>query len=537
MVATGSINIFTVTNHTVRHYKRTLPGILFCALVLLGTCSYKAFGQDVQIYLDSTAQVINGFGAANIVNWRPDMTDNEINEAFGTDDGQLGFSILRIRIPPNQDEWSDYVPTAKKAYDMGVKIIASPWSPPADMKTNNNLVGGSLKDDEYAAYAAHLKAFVDYMADNGVHLYAVSVQNEPDIQVGYESCDWTPDQMLRFVKEYGDSVGTRLMAPESFQFRRNMSDPLLEDSVACAHLDIVAGHIYGGGLGKYPLAEEKGKPVWMTEHYTESNHSGNDWPLALDVATEMQNVMKADMSAYVWWYIVRFYGPIGDGEEGTREGAITKRGYIMSQFARFIRPGYVRVYTKGPTSDTYPPQYSDISVTAYKDSSSKVVIVAENSGTSSQKINFILGDKTSGVFHVYITSATQNAEKINDITTSNSGLSATLPAQSITTFVSNERSTGIEKQAGVPQSYRLLQNYPNPFNPSTTIRYQVPTAAHVTLKVFDILGREVATLVDGNVSAGEHQTRFYASRLASGIYIYRLRAGSFVQIRNMTLIK
>jgi len=523
-------------NYKIKYSKRLIPGILLYGLVLLVTFSSKTYAQDTHIYMDSTAQVIRGYGAANIVNWRPDMTNSEINEAFGTGKGQLGFSILRLRIPPNQNEWSAYVSTAKKAYDMGVKIIASPWSPPGSLKTNNSTVAGSLKVDAYGQYAAHLKAFVNYMANKGVKLYAVSVQNEPDINVSYESCDWSPNQMLRFVKEYGDSVGTRLMAPESFQFRRAMSDPILNDSTAAAHLDIVAGHIYGGGLAQYPLAQKKGKEVWMTEHITDSQDLGNLWPLSLDVGTEMQKVMQADMSAYVFWYIVRYYGPIGDGSNRTIAGAITKRGYVMSQFSRFIRPGDVRVKSLGPIGR----DFTNVMVTAYKDSANKAIIVATNANSSSKTINVILGDSTSGTFHTYITSDAKNVAKGNDIDASGTGFTTTLPAQSITTFVADTLhiiTTATEKQPSLPGSFKLLQNYPNPFNPSTIIRYRLPAARQVTLKVYDILGREVATLVNGKVSAGEHLVHYDASHLASGIYIYRLKAGNFSQIHKMTLIK
>lgn len=430
-------------NFTTTYSKCILPGILLYSIFLVTACSTKnnvvnappvTNAVDVQINFDSTAQVISGFGAANIVNWRPDMTDNEINEAFGTGQGQLGFSILRLRVPPTKNEWSAYVPTAKKAYNMGVKIIASPWSPPASMKTNGSTIGGSLSDTAYADYAHWLHSFVDYMASNGVTLYAISVQNEPDIQVNYESCDWTPDQMLKFVKEYGDSVGTRLMAPESFQFNRQMSDPLLNDSTASAHLNIVAGHIYGGGLEPYPLAEEKGKEVWMTEHYTDSKDPGNIWPLSLDVGTEIQNVMKANMNAYIWWFIVRFYGPIGDGTNGTTAGQITKRGYVMSQFSRFIRPGYVRVSASGPSGSGS----SDITVTAYKDPSNQsVAIVVENPDTPPQKITFKMNGAAPGTLHQYVTTSTQNAEKGTDIQVSGSSFTVTLPGESITTFASN----------------------------------------------------------------------------------------------------
>ncbi len=212
---------------------------------------------DTVINLDSLHQVISGFGAANIRPWRADMTTAEINTAFGTGDGQIGFTILRLRVPNQQSEFSLNLPTAQAAHSLGVKIIASPWSPPAWMKSNNNIVGGRLNDTSYASYAAHLKSFARYMSDNGVPLYAISVQNEPDVNVNYESCDWNPSEMLKFVKENAASIGINVIAPESFHFDHALSDPILNDPAAVNNVAIFGGHIYGGGLVPYPLAEEK----------------------------------------------------------------------------------------------------------------------------------------------------------------------------------------------------------------------------------------------------------------------------------------
>ncbi|MFC1543538.1 T9SS type A sorting domain-containing protein [Candidatus Neomarinimicrobiota bacterium] len=89
----------------------------------------------------------------------------------------------------------------------------------------------------------------------------------------------------------------------------------------------------------------------------------------------------------------------------------------------------------------------------------------------------------------------------------------------------------------LPTSLTLGQNYPNPFNPTTVISYILPAAQTVTLKVYDVLGREVATLVDGPQAAGDHQSAFDGSQLPSGIYLYRLAAGSYVQSRKMLLLK
>jgi len=89
----------------------------------------------------------------------------------------------------------------------------------------------------------------------------------------------------------------------------------------------------------------------------------------------------------------------------------------------------------------------------------------------------------------------------------------------------------------LPKEFRLDQNYPNPFNPSTTIRFALPQAEPVTLKIFDMHGREVATLINEKMPVGEHSVNFDGQKLASGIYFYQLRAGAFVQKRKFALVK
>ncbi|MBC8043306.1 MAG: T9SS type A sorting domain-containing protein, partial [Rhizobacter sp.] len=88
-----------------------------------------------------------------------------------------------------------------------------------------------------------------------------------------------------------------------------------------------------------------------------------------------------------------------------------------------------------------------------------------------------------------------------------------------------------------PNAFGLKQNYPNPFNPSTTIRYELAAPSDVKLNVFDVLGREVATLVNQRQSAGNYRVGFNASNLSSGIYFYRLQTGNFTQTKKMLLVK
>jgi len=89
----------------------------------------------------------------------------------------------------------------------------------------------------------------------------------------------------------------------------------------------------------------------------------------------------------------------------------------------------------------------------------------------------------------------------------------------------------------IPITYELSNNFPNPFNPSTTIRYQIPQDGIVTLKIYDILGSEVATLVNEEKVAGKYEVNFNASSLASGVYIYKIQAGSFINSKKMILLK
>ena len=89
----------------------------------------------------------------------------------------------------------------------------------------------------------------------------------------------------------------------------------------------------------------------------------------------------------------------------------------------------------------------------------------------------------------------------------------------------------------VPDNFSLSQNYPNPFNPSTTIKFSLPDAGEVSLKVYDRLGKEIVDLVNGFRSAGTYEINFDASQLSSGIYFYKLSANGMVNTKKMTLIK
>ena len=96
----------------------------------------------------------------------------------------------------------------------------------------------------------------------------------------------------------------------------------------------------------------------------------------------------------------------------------------------------------------------------------------------------------------------------------------------------------------IPDKFLLLQNYPNPFNPATKIKYSIPAvesvhaaALHIVLKVYDLLGREIITLVNEKKPAGNYEVNFNAANLSSGVYFYRIEAGSFAATKKLLLLK
>jgi hypothetical protein len=92
-------------------------------------------------------------------------------------------------------------------------------------------------------------------------------------------------------------------------------------------------------------------------------------------------------------------------------------------------------------------------------------------------------------------------------------------------------------ESGLSYTFALLQNYPNPFNPSTTIRFDLPQASDVRLVLYNVLGQEVATLIDKPFAAGRHKFVFDASGYAAGLYFYKIKAEQYQQVRKMLLIK
>jgi glucuronoarabinoxylan endo-1,4-beta-xylanase len=374
---------------------------------------YNAVGRPrgtCTINLTSSLQTIRGFGGSSA--WHGQLTEADCDKLFTT----IGLSILRVRIDPD-GLWDDEIQNAKKAAARGAIVFASPWSAPATMKDNNNVIGGSLLPQNYGAYANWLNSFSTTMQNNGVPLYAVSVQNEPNINVDYESCNWSATQMFNFMVNNAGTINTRVMMPETFNYLMPFADPILNNTTGAANTDIVAYHWYGANqYGPWTNAANKGKDLWMTEHFSDDQSLNG----AIATAVEVHNIITVNQAnAYVWWWVKNLNCNI------ITDTQILKRGYVFGQFAKFVRPGAVRLSTSGGTN-----------ISAYT-SNGKAVIVAINSGTTAASQTFTFQNGTVASVTPYITSGTKNMNQETAVAVTNGSFTYTLAEKSVTTFVQN----------------------------------------------------------------------------------------------------
>jgi photosystem II stability/assembly factor-like uncharacterized protein len=155
--------------------------------------------------------------------------------------------------------------------------------------------------------------------------------------------------------------------------------------------------------------------------------------------------------------------------------------------------------------------------------------ISTDEGNNWEEINIPFGDKVQGLLMQPLIVSLFVYNNYLFVGTNGYGVWK-VPLSSIITDIK-------DKNNEIPSKYTLEQNYPNPFNPTTVIKYDLPESGFVSLKVYDILGREVQTLVNGNKIKGTYEVSFNGSNLASGVYLYKLKAGNYISIKKMMLIK
>jgi glucuronoarabinoxylan endo-1,4-beta-xylanase len=349
-------------------------------------------------------QYVRGFGGMSNVWTSPDMTVKDIDTLYSPD--SLGMNMFRICVYPymdaledgteagdpevgNQRTHADYYNMVKRVNQYGGYVLASPWTPPAEYKDPPQREDGRLKKEFYDEYAQHLRDFCQRMKDRGAPIYAISIQNEPNWEGGYDGCRWDPEDMRDFFKQvghfttvpttisgYGGGKATEYVLTMNGESANtpSINDAALNDTVSAAAIDLIGRHIYGERTTKYTKGLDMGYEVWMTEINTNSGNAASypqdsTWPFVWTFINDVHNcINNNDESAFIHWYSKRFYGLIGDGQYGTENGVPTYRGWALAQFAKFAnntkRIGVTA--SEGVSINTSTAIDSALKVTAYK---------------------------------------------------------------------------------------------------------------------------------------------------------------------------
>jgi glucuronoarabinoxylan endo-1,4-beta-xylanase len=283
--------------------------------------------------------------------------------------------------------------------------------------------------------------------------------------------------------------------PETYNFDTSYSNPTLNDSVAASHISYIGLHLYGATMKDYTNALNKGKRLWMTEYYLNSDAMDT----CLIIGKQILDCMYNNMSAYVWWYL-RMPGC----NIINYDGSILKKGYTIAQFSKFVRPGYHRV------DATYEPQ-TGVYVVAFNGAQTVIVAVNLNTASKSQPFTFQNGTVTTAV--KYTTSSAKSINNDGNVAVSGNSFTATLDAQSITTFVGTPSTSIAFSQASSPASSTMM-----PFN-------SLP-AGEISLTLYTLNGQRCAEKKVLNQRYGPINFEHALNDIVPGSYILQMKAGN-----------
>jgi len=433
--------------------------ILFLACVSLCAAGGTAGqGRTAAVAWDTTYQVIDGFGAAIIGADGGDELATYADTLFSTTTG-AGFSIARASMTDGGEYGPGDCSTVSASCagsgvglsrlqliaGYAVRITATPWSPPAPMKSNGSWIcdtgnGNSwLLSGSYGSYATWISNYVQSLANYGVHLYALSLQNEPDFcPTYYGGAVWTAAQLDTFMKSnLGPALSSagfgnvKIILPESMQCAGSLSalsDTIFNDPGATIYPLIAACHDYGLNAGPYAPAQSKGFPYWQTEVAYLGTSFDPSMSNALVWANQIHNFLTvANGNAWLYW---QFVLDASDDEALITSGTVAKRLWAIGNWSRYVRPGWLRIdATSSPTGG--------VSDSAFRaPSGGQFAIVAINNNASAQQVTFSLSGFTNvSSVAPMVTSATQSLAAQTNVNVSDQSFSYSLPAQSVTTFI------------------------------------------------------------------------------------------------------
>jgi glucuronoarabinoxylan endo-1,4-beta-xylanase len=444
--------------------------ILFCISLMMQSLVFaqiKSAGLKVNSAV--VHQKITGFGGfVNSPQFGYNyMTEAEIRKLWGKN-SEAGYNIMRLYLPTGEANWAQSLNTAKLAKSLGLTIFASPWSMPTEWKTYN-VIGSRyddngvkrdvyLKEEHYEDYAKYLNKYVTYLRDNGVELDAISLQNEPDYQVDYAGCIFTPAQMTKFLKENAHLIDCKIIAPETVGMTDNYANAL-NDPAVLSTFEIYGGHQYGSVQAAFKNLQAQGKEAWMTEFLINWNSDSAipsrnaSWTIdGFSFAKKLNEALLANVNAWIHYASKRYYGMMGDGSWGTTTGEITKRGHILSHYAKYVT-GAKRVENTWNDNSNALTGSSYLSVTG---DSVMVVVINPSSNTYSLTVDLPFYSKSGK--GIVTTESVNMSESSISIAEETVRPKVAVSASSVTTFIfvkSKERE--VSQMAGSPVYYDKIE--------------------------------------------------------------------------------
>jgi glucuronoarabinoxylan endo-1,4-beta-xylanase len=417
-----------------------LSFVLACSPEPTGHLAVRSSALDPEIVIDAEAQhqPITGFGASSA--WTsPSLSESLADQFFSVEKG-IGLSLLRLRIAPSGT--TDEKSTALNAQARGAKVWAAPWSPPGEWKTNGDPEnGGRLLLEHYQDWADRLADFVENAEAAGIDLLALSAQNEPDWVAEWETCEWTPEELATFIGDYlgptlaERGLSTKLVSPESANWDSfpNYADAILGHEAARSHVDVIGVHSYGGTAFDYGKHAENGKELWETE-VSESGAFDDGMGSAMRMSQMIHtHLTVAKVNAWHFWWLQPNGGVSTHNDSLFHSGQMTRRAYALGNYARFVRPGAIRIGTTPATSGA-------VQVTAFQnENSGPIAVVAINGSANPQPHQFRFQGLTVELGSVtpWVTSQAAALEAQAPVEVTDQTFAYALPAYSVTTLVTS----------------------------------------------------------------------------------------------------
>jgi glucuronoarabinoxylan endo-1,4-beta-xylanase len=402
---------------------------------------------DITIDPAKSYQVVDGFGEADV--WQNSSSAAMQTLLWDPVNG-IGLNLLRIGIESvsGKSVLMGNAGTAdgqacKKFSGDDCKVWAAPWSPPAAMKNNNNVNGpggnnscsnttDTLKTDSYEAWSSLLASFpAYYKQQSGVELFAISAQNEPDFNPNYEACCYDKTQMVNFINTLGPKLAAldppvKVLAAEPDNWGNlwggdSYGTAILADAKASSYVEIIATHDYGGtSAGTYA---RPAPPANNTHHIWETECTpGDTGPIT--IATMIYAAFATGgVNGWHYWWTQQFV---------PNASSPPPQYYALGNFSKFVRPGYYRIDVSGaPKPSGTTPLV--IAFSSKKDGTVAVVVV--NGGSARDISIFVNGTAWPASVTPYVTTTSSKLAAATAINVTAGRFTASLAAQSVTTFV------------------------------------------------------------------------------------------------------